>query len=203
VIVLAVKSAHSKTEGPIIVHRDFVQAEMVKLGKPREKFWLPRITQPRRRRRPTRSSSPGSQRQARAQRGAQAGGSEDVEGRETRARARAQAGRAGGPEEPWRARRRIEARDVEPSGRRSVRSAVIATIRQNYNLPAGMSPEQIPDPPEVQFRVTADGTITKVKLNKPSGNPLVDDACVSAAQQTRKVDAPPRQARAYLVACQK
>ena len=26
--------------------RDFVQAEMVKLGKPRDKFWLPRITQP-------------------------------------------------------------------------------------------------------------------------------------------------------------
>ena len=81
---------------------------------------------------------------------------------------------------------------------------VIETIKQNYNLPAGMSPDQISDPPEVQFRVTADGSITKVKLNKPSGNPLVDDACVSAAQQTRKVAATPDgKPRPYLVACQK
>ena len=38
--------AHNQQEPPLIMPRDFVRAEMVKLGKPRDKFWLPRITQP-------------------------------------------------------------------------------------------------------------------------------------------------------------
>ena len=42
-VFLAVKAAHSQPQGPIIVPRDFVQAEMVKLGKPRDKFWLPKV----------------------------------------------------------------------------------------------------------------------------------------------------------------
>ena len=45
-ILGAVKIAHSKGDEPLVVPRDFVVARMVKLGKPREKFWLPRITQP-------------------------------------------------------------------------------------------------------------------------------------------------------------
>jgi outer membrane biosynthesis protein TonB len=45
-IFLAVKTAHSRPQEPLIVPRDFVQAEMVKLGKPRDKFWLPKVHQP-------------------------------------------------------------------------------------------------------------------------------------------------------------
>ena len=37
------RSRTARRTAPIIVPRDFVRAEMVKLGKPREKFWLPRI----------------------------------------------------------------------------------------------------------------------------------------------------------------
>src|SRR5215510_2941046 len=46
VIFWTVKEAHSKPQEPLIVPRDFVQAEMVKLGKPRDKFWLPKVHQP-------------------------------------------------------------------------------------------------------------------------------------------------------------
>ena len=81
---------------------------------------------------------------------------------------------------------------------------VMGAITQNYSLPAGMTPEQIAQPPEIQFKVAADGTLAGAKLIKSSGNPLVDDACVSAAQQTRKVTPPPGgRARAYAVACRK
>ena len=45
-ILGAVTMAHSRTDEPLDVPRDFVVAKLVKLGKPREKFWLPRITQP-------------------------------------------------------------------------------------------------------------------------------------------------------------
>ena len=47
-IFAAIAVAHNRQEPPLIVSRDFVVAEMVKLGKPRDKFWLPRITQPQR-----------------------------------------------------------------------------------------------------------------------------------------------------------
>jgi len=45
-ILLTVARAHGKEEAPLIMRHDFVEAEMVKLGKPRDKFWLPRIVQP-------------------------------------------------------------------------------------------------------------------------------------------------------------
>ena len=45
-ILGAVSAAHSKSDEPLDMPRDFVVAKLVKLGKPREKFWLPRITQP-------------------------------------------------------------------------------------------------------------------------------------------------------------
>ena len=46
VIFLAVARAHNQQEAPLIMPHDFVRAELVKLGKPRDPFWLPRITQP-------------------------------------------------------------------------------------------------------------------------------------------------------------
>jgi len=45
-IFWAIKTAHSQPQEPLIMPRDFVQAEMVKLGKPRDKFWLPKIHTP-------------------------------------------------------------------------------------------------------------------------------------------------------------
>ena len=38
-------------------------------------------------------------------------------------------------------------------------------------------------PPEIQFRIAPGGAVSDVKLTKSSGNPLVDDACVSAARR--------------------
>ena len=62
-----------------------------------------------------------------------------------------------------------------------------------------MTPDQIAQPPEIQFKVDAGRNASAdVKLTKSSGNPLVDDACVSAAQQTRKVPPPPGGKRARL-----
>ena len=46
VIFMTVAAAHNKPQEPVIVQREFVQAEMVKLGKKRDKFWLPKKYQP-------------------------------------------------------------------------------------------------------------------------------------------------------------
>jgi len=81
---------------------------------------------------------------------------------------------------------------------------VSGLLRQNYNLPAGVTVDQIPIPPVVRFTIGADGTLSNIKLDKSSTNPLVDDACVSAPQLTRKVPPPPGgKARKLAVECQK
>jgi TonB family protein len=206
VIFLAVKAAHSQTDAPLIVERDFVRAEMVKLGKPRDKFWLPRITQPppppppdalKIAEDPNAKPAP-----VEAPKVEDPKTSKDVKRALQRA---AKLGQMAMPEEP-------EEGDAKGSAmgnsNRQVGdpydAAVTSAIQQNYNLPAGMAPDQIAEAPEIQFKVTAEGTLTGVKLAKPSGNALVDDACVSAAQQTRKVPPPPGgKSRAYLVACRK
>ena len=125
---------------------DFVRAELVKLGKPREKFWLPRITQPPQptappdqlkmprirtpRRRPRRRRGPRTRRSRRS------------------SRARSTVPRSWKPWPPTRSRRglahRLEAGGVQPGGGRSVPGAGPRPLRQNYNLPAGLAPDQIP-----------------------------------------------------------
>jgi len=66
-------------------------------------------------------------------------------------------------------------------------------LLQNYALPAGIAPDQIAKPPTIQMTIGADGTLSGIKLRKTSGNSFVDDACVNAAQITRKVPPPPAQ----------
>ena len=44
---------------------------------------------------------------------------------------------------------------------------------------------------EISFHIDPSGTITGVRLTKPSGNSFVDDACVDAAKMTAKLPPPP------------
>ena len=76
-------------------------------------------------------------------------------------------------------------------------------LTQNFDLPAGIAPNQIANPPEIRFHIGADGTLSDIKLVKTSGNSFVDDACVSSAQTTRKVPPPPPSIHGIRVACEK
>jgi TonB family protein len=206
IIFLAVAAAHNKPDAPLIVPRDFVQAEMVKLGKPRDKFWLPKpVTRPpppppdaiKLSEDPNAKAAP-----------VEAPKLEDPktskEVRKALERAR-KLGALAVPDEPEEGA--LDGSKLGTSNQAvgdPYDAQVMGAITQNYNLPAGMTPDQIAQPPEIQFKVTADGTLTGAKLIKSSGNPLVDDACVSAAQQTRRVGPPPGgRARPYAVACRK
>jgi TonB family protein len=206
-ILIAVGVAHSQPAPPLIEKRDFVVAEMVKLGKPRDKFWLPRITQP-----PPPVAPPDTLKV-----------SEDPD-------AKAAPKEAPRPEDPKisknlknalnRARMLESLAQEEPdegalngsklgASNQAVGDQYLAEIngvlRQNYFLPAGLAPDQIATPPEIRFRFKDDGTISEVKLTKSSGNPLVDDACVDAARMTRKIPPPPPDfhKRGISVACEK
>ena len=203
---MAVKSAHSRPQEPLIVARDFVQAEMVKLGKPRDKFWLPKVhTAP--------PPPPPDAIKLADDPNAKAAPVEapKIEDPKTSKEVRRALERArklesllpnDDPEEGALNGSKLGTSDRAIGDQYDAQ--VMGAITQNYSLPAGMTPEQIAQPPEIQFKVAADGTLAGAKLIKSSGNPLVDDACVSAAQQTRKVAPPPGgRARAYAVACRK
>jgi TonB family protein len=80
---------------------------------------------------------------------------------------------------------------------------VVGLLHQNYNFPAGINVDQIGSPPEITFHIGADGTISGVRLTKPSGNSFVDDACVDAAKLTGKVPPPPASVHGMRVQCEK
>ncbi|HMF39365.1 MAG TPA: TonB family protein [Polyangia bacterium] len=204
-IFWAVKTAHGRPQEPLIVPRDFVQAEMVKLGKPRDKFWLPKahVTPPP----PPPDAIKLSQN---ADAGAAPPEAPKLTDPKTSKAVKSALARAD----------KLTALITEPDDEGSLTGSkmgtsdhqvgdpydaqVMSAITQNYNLPAGLTPEQIAQPPEIKFKVNTDGTLVGAKLLKSSGNPLVDDACVSAAQMTRRVQNPPGgKPRVYAVACQK
>lgn len=200
----AVGIAHGEPKPPLIVERDFVAAELVKLGKPRDKFWLPRITQP------PRAQAPAETLKVADDPNAQPAPKE-----------------APRPEDPKIAKelksalnraRMLEALAQEEPDEGALNGSRLGTsnqavgdqylaevkgmLLQNYNLPAGIAPDQISSPPEIKFRIGPDGTLSEIKLSKSSGNSFIDDACVQAAQLTRKVGPPPPTLRGIRVACE-
>ncbi len=204
-VLLAVAAAHGKPEPPLIMPHDFVRAELVKLGKPRDPFWLPRITQP------PRPTAPPNQLKL----------SDDPD-------AKAAPKEAPRPEDPKISKelknaleraRKLEALatpdDDEGSltgsklgtSNRAVgdqyQAQVIGLLHQNYNFPAGLTPDQIKNPPEILFHIAPDGAINGVKLTQTSGNNFVDDACVDAAKLTAKVPPPPATVHGMRVQCEK
>lgn len=204
-VLAAVGIAHGQPTPPLIMQRDFVAAELVKLGKPRDKFWLPRITQP------VRAEAPPQTLKV----------AEDPD-------AKPAPKEAPRPEDPKISKslksalnraRMLEslAEEVPDEGalngsrlgtsNKAVGDQYLAEVKgmllQNYNLPAGIAPDQIPNPPEIKFGIDPDGTLTGLKLSKSSGNSFVDDACVQAAQLTRRVGPPPPAVHGIRVACEK
>jgi len=205
VIFYAVKAAHSQPQGPIIVPRDFVQAEMVKLGKPRDKFWLPKVhaapPPP-----PPDAIKLSDDPNAKAA-PPEAPKIEDPKTSKELRRALERAQKLSALAEPEPEEGDLNGSKVGTSDHAigdQYLAQVSGLLRQNYNLPAGMSAEQIATPPIIRMTIGANGALSNIKLTKSSGNPLVDDACVSAAQLTRTVPAPPGgKARGLAVECEK
>ena len=204
-VLLAVAAAHNKPEPPLIMPHDFVRAELVKLGKPRDPFWLPRITQPPKATAPT----------------AELKVSDDPN-------AKAAPKEAPRPEDPKISKqlknaleraKKLEALAVPDDDEGSLtgsklgasnravgdqyQAQVLGLLRANYNFPAGLTPDQIPILPEITFRIAPDGTLGDVKLVKSSTNSFVDDACVSAAKLTGKVPPPPPTMHGMRIQCVK
>jgi TonB family protein len=207
-IFAAVAVANSREEPPLIVNRDFVIAEMVKLGKPREKFWLPRLTQPQHSTAPPDalkvSDDPNAQAAPKeAPRPDDPTISKDLKRALDRARKLEALAAPEEPDEGSLTGSKLGTSNTEQGDQ--YLAEVKGLLTQNYALPAGIAPGDVATPPEVRFRIGEDGTLSEIKLMRSSGNSFADDACVSAAQQTRKVSPPPPKYRNHGigVACEK
>jgi len=204
-VLAAVGIAHSQPAPPLIQPRDFVVAEMVKLGKPRDKFWLPRITQPPKAEAPPDTLKVAEDPNAKAApKEAPKPDDAKISKQLKNALNRARALESMAEEVPDEGA--LNGSKLGTSNQ-AVGDQYLAEVKgmllQNYNLPAGIAPEQIGTPPEIKFHIGADGTLGDIKLSKSSGNSFVDDACVQAAQLTRKVGAPPSTIHGIRVACEK
>ncbi len=205
-VLAAVATAHNKEEAPLIVSRDFVQAEMVKLGKPRDKFWLPRVTQPPRPTAPQQTIKVADDPNAKAApkeapRPEDPKISKDLKNALERARKLEALAAEEQPDEGS-----LTGSKLGTSNRAvgdQYQAQVVGMLHQNYNFPAGLTPDQIQNPPEIVFHIAPDGTLTGIKLTKSSGNSFVDDACVDAAKLTAKVPPPPPTVRGMRVQCEK
>jgi TonB family protein len=206
-IFAAIAVAHGQEQPPLVINRDFVVAEMVKLGKPRDKFWLPRITQPQRSTAPPDSLKVAEDPNAKAApkeapRPEDPTISKDLRRALDRARKLEQLAVPEEPDEGSLTGSKLGTSNHETGD--AYQAQVVGALHQNYNVPAGINVDEINNnPPEIAFHIGSDGTISGVKLTKPSGNSFVDDACVDAAKLTGKVPPPPAGVRGMRVQCVK
>jgi TonB family protein len=199
-ILGAVKIAHSKSEEPLVVPRDFVIAQMVKLGKPREKFWLPRITQPPRPKAPPAvikvADDPNAPKApVEAPRPDNPEISKDLRRALDRARKLEQLI----PSEPEEGQLTGSASGTanEATEGDAYATAIHDAIRKNWTTPEGLITDaQLARlTATIKIRVGEDGTILETKLLRSSGNAFYDDSCVTAIQATHKVPPPPAPVR--------
>jgi protein TonB len=205
-VLAAVAAAHGKEEPPLIVPHDFVRAELVKLGKPRDKFWLPRVTQPPRPTAPPQTIKVADDPNAKAApkeapRPEDPKISKDLRNALERARKLEALAADDEPDEGSLTGSKLGVSNTATGNQ--YEAQVVGLLHQNYNFPAGLTPDQLQNPPEILFHIAPDGTLTGIKLTKSSGNSFVDDACVDAAKLTAKVPPPPASVHGMRVQCEK
>src|SRR5262245_61466861 len=159
----AIGLANNQEQPPLIVPRDFVVAEMVKLGKPREKFWLPRLTQPQRSTAPPEAikvaddpnKAPAPKEAPRPE---DPTISKDLKKALDRARKLEQLAVPEEPDEGSLTGSKIGTSNREVGD--AYLAQVTGLLHQNYNFPAGIDVSQINNPPEIAFGIASDGTLT-------------------------------------------
>lgn len=195
-VVGAIGYSNLRAAEPAEVPRDFVVAKMVKLGKPREKFWLPRITTPpppeappeviKIAEDPTAAPAP-----VEAPRPETPKISKDLKRALNRAR-QLQALAEPEPDE-GQLTGSTSGTATEASAGDAYATAIFEAVRRNWSAPSGLvsDAELARLVTEVRIKIADDGTVNDVRLVKSSGNSYFDDSCVSAVQATRKLPPPP------------
>jgi colicin import membrane protein len=195
---------YTQIRGPAVeeVPRDLMVTKIVTLGKPREKFWLPRIQQPPKPKvqQPVikvaedPNAAPAAPREAPKPEDAEI--SKDLRRALQRAKMLAQAaedepaeGSATGSELGTAS---------EASEGDAYATAIFEAIRRNWVAPTGLvnDAELARLVAEVRVQIAEDGRLINPTLHKSSGNPYFDDSSVQAVKTTGRVPPPPPAQRA-------
>jgi len=194
-LIALIYFAHVKSPPPIEAPRDMIVTQLVALGKPRDKFWLPRIVQPPRPKAPAPTlkltddpnAAPAVKEAPKIE---DADISKDMRRALKRAQMLAQA-----TEEPAEG-----SLTGSPLGRSTEgvtgdtwASAVDAALHSGWVTPVGLitDAEMAGLIAKVRIAISEDGTLSNPVVQKSSGNQYFDDSCIRAVKAAGKVPPPP------------
>jgi TonB family protein len=192
-LAAAVFLFHLRREPAREVARDLMVTRMIQLGKPREKFWLPRLVQPPRPRAPAEirvTDDPSAPMKA-APKPEDQDVSQDLKRALEKARALAL---TNVPEEPPEGSLTGSASGTssEASLGDEYATAIFEAIRKNWTVPQGLDLGDVARlTTEIRVSIGEDGTLRDPQIKKSSENQLFDDSCMQALLTTRKVPPPP------------
>jgi TonB family protein len=195
-LVVLVYYGHLKTAPRPEAARDMIVTRLVALGKPRDKFWLPRIVQPPKPKAPDAIKLSEDPNAAPAPKEApkleDTNISKDL--RRALERARALAKNAAAEE----AAEGSLTGSAEGTSNQGVigdeyATAIHEAVRKHWSTPTGFvsDSELATLSAEVRVSISADGALGNPKVIKPSGNQYFDDSCVEAVKATGRVPPPP------------
>jgi TonB family protein len=192
----AIYFGHVKSPPPVEVPRDLIVTQLVAFGKPREKFWLPRIVQPPRPKAPAPTLNLTDDPNAKAApKEAPKVEDADISKDLKRALKRAQLLAQAAPEEPAEG---SLTGSLEGTSTQGVQgdpwaTAVSAAIQSNWTTPVGLitDAELSRLLAKIKISIAQDGTLSNPTVVKSSGNPYFDDSCIQAVKATGKVPPPP------------
>lgn len=185
--------AHVKSPPPIEAPRDVIVTKLVALGKPREKFWLPRIVQPPKPKAPALklTDDPNA---APAPKEAPKAEDADISKDLRRALRRAQL-LAQGTEEPAEGSLTGSAEGTASQGSvgDEYATAVYTAIRNNWVTPTGLVTDAELEKLTmvVRISISPEGKLGEPVVKQSSGNGYFDDSCIQAVKATGQVPPPP------------
>jgi TonB family protein len=192
--------AHVKSPPPIEIPRDMIITQLVALGKPRDKFWLPRIVQPPKPKAPAPTlnltDDPNA---APAPKEAPKIEDADISKEMRRALKRAQM-LAQASEEPAEGSLTGSPLGTSTQGVSgdAYATAIYMAIRQNWVTPTGLvtDAELVGLTAKIKVAISEEGVLSDAILVKSSGNQYFDDSCIQAVKTTGRVPPPPINLRA-------
>ena len=196
--------AHIKSPPPIEAPRDLIVTQLVALGKPRDKFWLPRIVQPPRPKAPAPTLNLTEDANAApAPKEAPKVDDADISKDMRRALKRAQLLAQAASEEPAEGSLTGSAEGTSTQGVSgdAWATAVNNAIKNAWVTPVGLITDSELQTlvAKVQISISDDGTLSNPVVKKSSGNPYFDDSCIQAVKAAGKVPPPPAKSKRILI----
>jgi TonB family protein len=203
-LLAAIYFGHVKTPPPVEVPRDLIVTQLVALGKPREKFWLPRIVQPPRPKAPAPTLNLTDDPNAKpVPKEAPKADDADISKELKRALKRAQLLAQAAPEEPAEGSLTGSAEGTSTQGVQgdAWATAVHNIVRNAWVTPVGLitDAELRGLVAKVRISIGEDGTLSNPVIQKSSDNPYFDDSCIQAVKAAGKVPPPPGKGKRMLL----